>query len=54
MQFNISAEHGSFDDFDYYDGHVRFNTKFRYVALEQFEHYLNYLVEQGTLRTDNE
>ena len=54
MQFNITAEHGSFDDFDYYDGHVRFNTKFRNVALEQFEHYLDYLVEQGTLRTDNE
>ena len=54
MQLNITAEQGNFDDFDYYDGHVRFNTKFRSVAKEQFEQYLDYLVEQGSLRTDNE
>lgn len=54
MQFNITAEHGNFDDLDYYDGHLRFNTKFRSVALREFETYINYLVEQGTLRTDNE
>ena len=54
MQFNITAEHGNYEDLDYVDGHIRFNTKFRSVALREFEAYLDYLVEQGSLRTDNE
>jgi|TARA_R110000744_G_scaffold175375_1_gene294140 hypothetical protein len=53
MQFNITAEHGNYEDLDYYDGHVRFNTKFRSVAVEQFNQYLDYLVELGALREDN-
>ena len=54
MQFNITAEHGNYEDLDYLDGHIRFNTKFRSVALREFEAYLDYLVEQGSLRTDND
>ena len=54
MQFNITSEHGNYEDLDYYDGHIRFNTKFRSVALREFEAYLDHLVEQGTLRDDNE
>ena len=54
MQFNITAEDGNYEDTDYYDGHVRFNATFRSTAKEQFEYYLAYLVEQGTLRDDNE
>ena len=54
MQFNITAEDGNYEDIDYYDGHVRCNATFRSTAKEQFEYYLDYLVEQGTLRDDNE
>ena len=54
MQFNITAEHGNYEDLDYYDGHIRFNTTFRNVALREFSVYLDYLVEQGALRKDNE
>ena len=54
MIFNITAENGNYEDIDYYDGHVRFNAKFKSTVKEQFERYLDYLVEQGALRDDNE